>query len=98
MAPAKVQKCCGCGNDFSPMYKTPPTNIVIKHVDRRVTRRNEQTGQLVYSNDFSSTYYHSIPSHISRKNPLFTGLVNIDNTVYASIILNSFQFNIIRRE
>ena len=102
--PAKVQKCYGCGNDFSPMYKTPPTNIVIKHVYRRVTKRNEQTGQLAYSSDFSNTYYHPIPSHISRKNPLFTGLVEIDQTVYASLnqeqydILNSFQFNIIMRQ
>ena len=83
------------------MYKTPPTNIIIKHVDRRVTRRNEQTGQLVYSSDFSNTYYHPIPSQISRKNPIFTGLMYIDNTVYASLnqaqhdILHSFQFNII---
>ena len=100
VTPAKVQKWYGCGNDFSPMYKTPPTNIVIKHVDRRVTRRNEQTVQLVYSSDFSNMYYHPIPSQISRINHPFTGLVEIDNTVYASLnqaqrdILHSFQFNI----
>ena len=45
VTPTRVQKYYGCGNDFSPKYKTLPTNIIIKHVDRRVIRRNKQTGK-----------------------------------------------------
>ena len=45
VTPTRVQKYYGCGNDFYPKYKTLPTNIIIKHVDRRVTRRNKQTGK-----------------------------------------------------
>ena len=45
VTPTRAQKYYGCGNDFSPKYKTLPTNIIIKHVDRRVTRRNKQTGK-----------------------------------------------------
>ena len=45
VTPTRVQRYYGCGNDFSPKYKTLPTNIIIKHVDTRVTRRNKQTGK-----------------------------------------------------
>ena len=30
VTPAKVQKCYGCGNDFSRVYQKPPVNIIIK--------------------------------------------------------------------
>ena len=44
----------------------PPNNVIVKHVDRRLRGRNEK-GQLVYSPDFTNTYYHPISSHIARK-------------------------------
>ena len=31
---------------------------------------------LVYSTDFSNTYYHPTPAHIMRKNPVFDGRVD----------------------
>ena len=43
------------------------------------------TGQLLYSNDFSNTYYHPVASHIQRKNPVFTGTVYISSVLYYSL-------------
>ena len=68
LLPTKVQKCYGCGSDFVDKYRKPPFNLVVKHVDRRVIRRNEVTGQLVFSHDYSNTYYHPSCAHIRRKN------------------------------
>ena len=56
--PKKVKKCYGCGQEFAEKYRTPPTNIVVKHLDRRITGKNAQTGQVVHSGDFTNTYYH----------------------------------------
>ena len=75
LLPTKVQKCYGCGSDFVDKYRKPPFNLVVQHVDRRVIRRNEVTGQLV----FSHTYYHPSCAHLRHKNPVFTGLVFISN-------------------
>ena len=43
------------------------------------------TGQLLYSNDFSNTYYHPVASHIQCKNPVFTGTVYILSVLYYSL-------------
>ena len=99
--PTKAQKCYGCGVNFVEKYRSSPFNIVVRHMDRRVIRRNEQNGQLVHSSDYGNTYYHPHPSHIRRKNPVFTGLVFISPTVYnsldasAKIIVDSYEFNVI---
>ena len=78
-------KCCyGCGNSFAEKYRSPPYNLVVKHVDRRVTGKNDFTGQLIYSRDFSNTYYHLAKSHIERKNPTFSGIVYISTDLYLS--------------
>lgn len=78
-------KCCyGCGNSFAEKYRSPPYNLVVKHVDRRVTGKNDFTGQLIYSRDFSNTYYHLAKSHIERKNPTFSGIVHISTDLYLS--------------
>lgn len=52
---------------------------MVKHVDCRLVRRDEKTGQFHYSADFSNTYYHLDSNHIARKNPVF------DRNVYLSI-------------
>ena len=79
-------KCCyGCGNSFADKYRSPPYNLVVKHVDRRVTGKNDFTRQLIYSRDFSNAYYHLAKSHIQRKNPTFSGIV------YISMDLHTFQ-------
>ena len=64
-------------------------------------RRNEHTGQLVYSSDYGNTYYRPHPAHIKRKNPLFTPLVFVSSTLYNDLdtatkaVLDSFEFNVI---
>jgi hypothetical protein len=69
--PTKAKLCYGCGNQFVAMYWSPPYNVLVKHFDRRVIKRNEQNGQLLYSTAFSNTYYHPNSDHIKRKNPVF---------------------------
>ena len=66
-----VKKCYGCGVNFAEKHRRPPCNLVVKHLDRRVLGKSSLTGQLLYSNDFSNTYYHPVASHIQRKNSRF---------------------------
>lgn len=96
-----VKKCYGCGSPFTDKFRKSPHNIVIKHVDRRVVGKNDLTGQLIYSNDYTNTYYHLSVSHVKKKNPLFTGLVYISSALHQSLdsgqlsTLNSCGLNII---
>ena len=83
--PTNVKKCYGCGDFFAEKFRQPPHNIVVKHVDRRVVRRDDNTGALVYSTDFTNTYYHPNPAHIRRKNPVFDGRVLIDLNTYQAL-------------
>ena len=81
-----AEKCgYGCGDNFSEKFRQPPHNIVVKHFDRRVVRRDESTGALVHSADFANTYYHPSPVHIMRKKPVFDGRVHIDLSTYHSL-------------
>ena len=63
LLPNNVRKCYGCGNDFAEKYRKPPFNLIVKHVDRRIIKKCEQTGQLVFSNDYNNTYYHLVGLH-----------------------------------
>jgi len=78
-------------------------NLVVKHVDRRVIRRNEVTGQLVFSHDYSNTYYHPSCAHLRRKNPVFTGLVFISNELFAALepgqraVLEACDLNVVSK-
>ena len=92
--PKSAKKCYGCGEHFSEKFRQPPHNLVVKHFDRRVVRRDESTGALVHSADFANTYHHSCPAHIKRKNPVFDGRVHIDLTTYHS--LNESQKQILK--
>lgn len=100
MLPSNVQKCYGCGAIFSERSRSAPFNLCIKHVDKRVIGKNAD-GHLIYSRDYTNTYYHPSMPHIKRKNPLFTGLVYIEADLYNSLdaryrqVLESFQFNVI---
>ena len=64
-------------------------------------RKNEQTGQLIFNQDYSNTYYHPVASHIQRKNPVFTGLTFIAGEFYSVLdhtqreVLDSFNLNIV---
>jgi hypothetical protein len=55
--PNNVKNCYGCGAPFADIYRATPRNTVIKHVDRRIMRRDPLTGQLHYSPDY---YYGQI--------------------------------------
>jgi hypothetical protein len=83
--PSRAQKCYGCGNIFTDEYRSPPYNLVVKHVDRRVIRRDDRTQQLVYGLDFCNTYYHPQITHIKRKNPIFSGSVHISSDLFEAL-------------
>ena len=83
--PTNVKKCYGCGDMFAEKFRQRPHNIMVKHVDRRVVRKDDNTGALVYSTDFTNTYYHPNPAHIRHKNPVFDGRVLIDLGTYQSL-------------
>jgi len=61
------------------------TSWSCKHVDRHVVHRDDNTGALMYSTDFTNIYYHPNPAHIRRKNPVFDGHVLIDLGTYQSL-------------
>ena len=50
--PANVANWYGCNESFSLGYCQPPTNIIVKHSDRRITGKT-QDGQLIYNADFT---------------------------------------------
>ena len=98
--PTNVRKCYGCGNEFVDKYRSHPYDIIVKHVDRRVMRKDHLTGVLIYSTDFSNTYYHPSSEHIRRKNPLFAGLVLLSSSLFALLspaqkqVLEKYDLNI----
>lgn len=83
--PSKAKKCYGCCLEFSEKFRQPPHNIAVKHIDRRLVRRDEQTGQFHYSADFGNTYYHLDGNHIARKNPVFDGNVYLSMATYQAL-------------
>ena len=71
--PTNVKKCYGCVDMFAEKCRQPPQNIVVKHVDWCVVRRDDNTGALVYSTDFTNTYTIQA-AYIRRKNPVLTAM------------------------
>ena len=82
--PGNVKKCYGCGAEFTDRNRSPPYNIVVKHVDRQLVRRDERTGNFLFSADYSNTYYHLDFAHIQRKNPFFNGKVFLSSDKLSS--------------
>ena len=73
---------------FAEKFRQLPqiTCTVLKHVDRRVVRRDDNTGSQVSSTDFINTYHHPSPAHIlGEKTPAFDGRVLIDLNTYQSL-------------
>ena len=85
LLPNNVRKCYGCGNEFPEKYRKPPFNLIVKHVDRRIIKKCEQTGRLVFSHDYNNTYYHLVGLHILRKNPAFTGVAIISRELHSTL-------------
>ena len=67
---------------FREIYRQPPHDIVIKHLDGRVVRRDDNTGTVSVQHRLINTYYYSSPAHIMRKNPVFDGHVLIEVGTY----------------
>ena len=66
-----------CGNNFTDKYDISPNNIIIKHVDRRIEGKTD-IGNLLFNADFTAAYHHHlIKSHITIKNPSFTGNIHV---------------------
>ena len=74
---------------FPKKFRQSPHNIVVKHFDRRVVRRDESTGALGHSADLSNTYYHPSPVHIMRKDPVFDCSVASSNSSFLSVLQTS---------
>ena len=51
--PTNVKKCYRCGDMFAEKFRQAPHNIVVKQVDRRMVRMDDNTGALLYSTDFT---------------------------------------------
>ena len=66
----------GCGINFTDKYDKSPNNIIIKHVDRRI-RGKIDIGNLLFNAEFTAAYYHLIKSHITKKNPSFSGNIHV---------------------
>ena len=90
LLPSNVQKCYGCGRHFVDKYRKAPHNVIIKHVDRRV-RGTDTMGNLLISSDFSATYYHLDSKHVERKNPLFSKVVFITNSLFLQLSTDQLQ-------
>ena len=82
--PKNVQKCYGCGKQFTEKYRRAPHNVIIKHVDRRI-RGKDTMGNITVSNDFTATYYHLDSKHVKRKNPLFNKVVYVTNSLFLEL-------------
>ena len=80
-----IKNCYSCGTPFADKYRSSPFNLLTRHVDRKVTGKNDYTGQLNYSREFSNTYYHLSRNHIQRKNPVFNGFVYISTDLYLRV-------------
>ena len=65
ITPPTVRKCYGCGNDLGDKYKTPPCNIIIKHVDKRVTGKEFCNRS---ANTQSGLFKHVLSSHSGSYN------------------------------
>ena len=83
--PNNVRVCYGCYAAFTDQYRNSPYNVVIKHCDRRFIRRDQASGQPIYSIDFQNTYYHLDRMHVRRKNPLFNDTVQVSIELYQSL-------------
>ena len=70
-------KMCRSATDAVTVLQTPH-NIVVKQVDRRVVRRDDNTGTLVYTGCTAQTLPIPItspsPAHIMRKNLFLTDM------------------------
>ena len=55
---------------FSDSEGAFPSNLVIKHRDRRITGRSP-TGELLVAADYQCTYYHFSKDRVAKKNPIF---------------------------
>ena len=84
--PNNVSVCYGYHSKFLDSKKAFPSNLVIKHRDRRITGRSS-TGELLIAADYQCTYYHFSKDHVAKKNPmfLFNPTVHISGAFYKQL-------------
>ena len=97
--PVIVANCYGCNESLR--YCQPPTNVIVKHIDRRIWGKT-QDGQLIYNADFPPAHYHPVRSHIIRKKPCYSGNLYTKSQVlqrveqnYVNMIVFENSFNIV---
>ena len=61
-------------------------------MDRRIRRLDDRTEQFLFSPDFSITHYHPSCAHITKKNPVFTGIVTVDRYTCARLTEEQRQY------
>ena len=83
---SNVSVCYGCHSKFLDSERAFPSNLVIKHRDRRITGRSS-TGELLIAADYQCTYYHFSKDHVAKKNPmfLFNPTVHISGAFYKQL-------------
>ena len=84
--PNNVQKCYGCGQRFADCYRIFPSNLIIRHRDRRIMGMSI-TGQHIVNRDFQYTYYHLKRNDIANQNVIVQptpaqDLINILNRIH----------------
>lgn len=66
LLPGNVSVCYGCHKKFEVECRTFPNNVIVKHMDRRITGVSP-SGPVTFANDFTATYYHLDVQHIAIK-------------------------------
>ena len=86
LLPGNVSVCYGCHKKFEPESRTFPNNIIIKHMDRRITGTSP-TGLINFGKDFTAYYYHFDLQHIASKNQWFihNPVVHISQTLWKQL-------------
>ena len=79
-----ISKCYGCNQEFADRYKASPNNHIVRHRDRRIRGKDEQSN-IVYNGNFTCSYYHPNRRHVEMKNLIFSGDVFVSNALYLKL-------------
>ena len=73
--------------NFLDLERAFPSNLVIKHRNRRITGRNPTAEPLITA-DYQCTYYHFSNDYVAKKNPmfLFNPTVHISSAFYKQLM------------
>ena len=85
--PNNISVCYGCHSKFLDSERACPSNLVMKHRDRRITGRSP-TVKLLKAADYQCTYNHFSKNHVVKKNImfLFNSTVHISSVFYKQLM------------